>query len=65
MSESVRAKDDYLELCCRECGQWKAIWDFDPESILFSNSTELGALSLKMDMDTPLCEECSGEGGKS
>ena len=47
------------KLCCRECGEWKALYDIDPQSIFFkSKDADTMSFTLKVDIETPLCADC-------
>ena len=62
MTGAVRNEKGYMELCCRECGEWKNTWKFDPTSVFRRpfDAPEI-AVALSWDFKTPLCLECSGE----
>lgn len=54
--------DPIPDLCCRECGEWKPLCEFDPDSVFFNDpNAGPGIFALKFDLDTPLCAECSAK----
>ncbi len=63
MKDATRSKGNVLELSCRECGAWKPVYEMDPESIFFNGKAgATPSFSLRIDMDTPLCQECRDRG---
>ena len=61
MSAKQRDGIEGQKLCCRECGEWKALEEFDlVQTKLGTSSPELGMFSV-----TPVipsaCRECAGE----
>ncbi|MCZ6690776.1 MAG: hypothetical protein O7H41_14380 [Planctomycetota bacterium] len=63
MSDGYRDESPVLELCRRECGISKSVYEMDPESIFFSRKAgATPSFSLRIDLDTPLCQECRDRG---
>ena len=63
MTDNIRDGRGYIELCCRECGEWKDTGQMDSSSVFRRpEGAAEDQLAVTWDFETPLCLACRDRG---